>query len=191
MPEDIPVFERHFPGIDFREVLEAMSVDGCVPLTADIAIVGATLSMQADDLGIRFFPFTGVDLATTTCVQIPEMDNIVEWMENTALGSYMWQKASDWMERRHGCRLEFAMNCGCGVVGTEQYANGAWREWIRRFNTARSAVYGRTNIERRQTIDGTTMTEAQRRMWTRVRAVLESLPAIAEEAEFGPFPQAA
>jgi hypothetical protein len=168
-----------------------MSVDGCVPLTADLAILGATLSMQGDDLGVRFFPFTGVDVATRTCVKIPEMDNIVEWMENTALGSYMWQKANDWMERSHGCRLEFAMNCGCGVVRMEQYASGAWCKWVRRFNEAHRTVYGRTNMERRASIKGTTMTEAQRKSWKRVRAVLEALPAVAEEAEAGPLAHAA
>jgi hypothetical protein len=189
--EDASIFERHFPGIDFHAALAAMSVDGCVPLTADLAIVGATLSMQADDLGVRFFPFTGVDVAARTCVKTPEMDNIVEWMENTALGSYMWQKASDWMEGSHGCRLEFAMDCGCGVVAMEQYANGTWREWVRRFNAVRRTVYGRTAIERRQSIDGTTMTEAQRRMWQRVRAVLEALPAVADESEAGSLAHAA
>jgi hypothetical protein len=80
--------------------------------------------------------------------------------------------------------------CGCSVVGMEQYASGAWREWVRRFNAGRRTVSGRTSVERPHSIEGTTMTEAQCRMRRRVRAVLESLRAVAEEKETGPFAHA-
>lgn len=183
MLDDVPIFARHFPGIDFRGAIEAMSVDGCVPLTADLAILGATLSAPRDDLGIGFLPFTAIEVSSRTCVRIPEMDNIVGWMENTALGSYMWQKANEWMEQNHDCRLEFAMNCGCGSVRSENYANGNWQRWVQRFNEVRRTVYGRTRIECRNSIAGTTMTKAQRTMWRRIRATLEELPAVAERTE--------
>jgi hypothetical protein len=184
-PEDLPIFGRRFPGIDFRAAFEAMSVDGCVPLTADLAIVGATLSTPEDDLGVRFLPFTAVDVDRKTCVKIPEMDDIVPWMENSALGTYMWREASAWMEREHGCRIEFAMNCGCGSVRTASYANGDWRHWVRRFNEVRKDLYGLTEVARRDSIAGTTMTEAQRTMWKRIRATLAELPDIRQETGLG------
>jgi hypothetical protein len=181
--EDIPVLSQYFHGIDFEGALKAMSLDGCVPLATDLVLLGATLSGQADDLGIKFLPFSAIDVPSRTSVKIPEMDNIVEWMENTALGSYMWQRANDWMEQNHGCRLEFAMNCGCGSVRSEHYVSGNWRRWVQRFNEIRQTVYGRTNVERRNSISGTTMTEAQRMMWKRIRTTLEALPAVAEKTE--------
>lgn len=185
VPEDAPIFSKRFPGIDFLAALEAMSVDGCVPLAADLALLGATLSTPEDDYGVRFLPFTAVDVAAKACVKIPEMDDIVGWMENTALGSHMWREASDWLERDRGCRIEFAMDCGCGSVRSASYANGDWRRWVRRFNQERRTIYGRTSVERRASIAGTTMTESQRAMWKRIRATLEELPEIRQRAEAG------
>ena len=176
--DDLPILARHFPGIDFAGMLDAMSVDGCVPLTADLVLFAGILSIPADDLGIKFVPFAGMVPGTRTVVKIPEMDGIVEWMENTALGSYLWARASDWAERNHGCRIEFAMDCGCGGVRTEHYANGTWRKWVRRFNETRRIAYGRTNVEYRDTIAGTDITQAQHSMWRRMRTALLSLPAV-------------
>lgn len=184
--EDVPILRSHFPGIDFHAMLEAMSVDGCVPLTADLVLFAGILSVEPDKRGVRYVPFAGIDLndpTAPTVVKIPEMDGIVEWMENTALGSYMWQKASQWAEANHGCRVEFSMDCGCGGVTTEQYANGTWRNWVRAFNVSRRYAYGRTNIEYRSTIRGTDITSDQLNMWRRMRAALHAIPAVVHDEE--------
>jgi len=184
--EDVPILQGHFPGIDFGGMLKAMSVDGCVPLTADLVLFAGILSVEPDKRGVKYVPFAGIDLndpTAPTVIKIPEMDGIVEWMENTALGSYMWQKASDWAEQTHGCRVEFSMDCGCGGVTTEQYTNGTWRNWVRAFNESRRHAYGRTNIEYRSTIHGTDITPDQLLMWRRMRAALQALPAIVRDEE--------
>jgi len=184
MAEDVPLLQNHFPGIDFAGMLEAMSVDGCVPLTADLVLVAGILTVEPDDRGVRYVPFAGIDPdEPRTVVKIPEMDGIVEWMENTALGSYMWQKASDWSEANHGCRIEFAMDCGCGCVTTEQYADGTWRNWVRAFNESRRHAYGRTNIAYRHSIRGTDITPGQLDMWRRMRAALHDLPAVVHDED--------
>jgi len=184
--EDVPILQGHFPGIDFGGMLKAMSVDGCVPLTADLVLFAGILSVEPDKRGVKYVPFAGIDLndpTAPTVIKIPEMDGIVEWMENTALGSYMWQKASDWAEQTHGCRVEFSMDCGCGGVTTEQYTNGIWRNWVRAFNVSRRHAYGRTNIAYRSTIRGTDITPDQLLMWRRMRAALQALPAIVRDEE--------
>ena len=178
---DFPILARHFPEIDFSGMHAAMSVDGCVPLTTDLVLSAAILRSEEDDLGMRFLPFSGLDkqLGAATVVTIPEMDNIVEWMENTALGGHMWRKASEWSERTYNRRIEFSMNCGCGSVGVECYSNGNWTRWVTNFNEVRRHVYGRTNLERRPTILGTDITPSQHTMWRRIRAALEDLPTAA------------
>jgi hypothetical protein len=183
--QDFPILAKHFPGINFHGMHSAMSVDGCIPLTTDLVLVAAILSSEADDLDMRFVPFAGLDQrpGKATVVTIPEMDNIVEWMENTALGGYMWRKGSEWSERNHGRRIEFSMNCGCGSVGLECYTNGKWQTWVNRFNASRCRAYGKTNTERRLTIDGTDIAFSQLMMWRRIRTALEELPAVAAKTE--------
>lgn len=136
--QDFPTLAKHFPGIDFHGMHAAMSVDGCVPLVTDLALLAAILRSEEDRLGMRFLPFSGLDMqaGSATVVSIPEMDNIVEWMENTALGGHMWRKGSEWSERNHGRRVEFSMNCGCGSVRVESYSNGNWEQWVRNFNSS-------------------------------------------------------
>jgi hypothetical protein len=175
---DIPYFERQFPGINFSGMLKAMSVDGCVPLTSDLALFAGILSVEEDDLGMRNIPFAGIDLQNpSTVVKLNVMENIVEWMENTALGGYMWRAASDWAEQEYGCKVEFSMDCGCGSVCCESYDNGNWVRWVRRFNESRRHAYGRTNIRWQEGIVGTDITLNQFHIWHRMKEVLESLPA--------------
>ncbi len=174
---DIPIFTKHFPGIDFRGMLEAMSVDACVPLTSDLALFAGILSVERDDLGMRFVPFAGKSSESPQAVvKLSIMEGIVDWMENTALGSYMWQAGSQWAEKEHGCRVEFSMNCGCGSVCCESYENGDWISWVRRFNESRRHLYGRTNVIWQSTIEGTDITKDQFHTWKRMRTVLETLP---------------
>jgi hypothetical protein len=184
--EDIPILRSHFPGIDFAGMLEAMSVDGCVPLATDLVLFAGILSVEPDKRGVRYVPFAGIDLdnpTAPTVVKIPEMNGIVEWMENTALGTYMWKQASNWSEKHYGCRVEFSMDCGCGGVRPEQYANGEWRNWVRAFNKSRRHAYGRTNIEHHQTIHGTDINLDQLFMWRRMRAALKALPVVVHNEE--------
>lgn len=176
---DIPILENYFPGINFKGMLKAMSVDGCVPLTTDLVLFAGILSADMDELGMRSVPFAGANpLMPQTVIKLYIMEDIVEWMENTALGSYMWQKASQWATEQYGCKVEFSMNCSCGSVCCESYENGAWPEWVRRFNASRRLMYGRTNIVWQTRIEGTDITESQFQMWRRMRAALEALPAV-------------
>lgn len=178
---DIPMLAKHFPGINFKGMLEAMSVDGCVPLTVDLVLFAGILCAEKDELGMRYVPFAGRDPRMPhSVVKLFVMDGIVDWMENTALGSYMWQVASHWSEREYGCKVEFSMNCGCGSVCCESYKNGAWPDWVRRFNKSRHLMYGRTNIVWQSTIEGTDITKDQLLMWQRIRAALEALPSMNE-----------
>lgn len=184
--QDCAVLARYFPGIpeaDLQAVFEAMSEDGGVPLATDLVLLGAVLSIDPDEFGIRSIPFTAVDLRTNTCVKIPEMDNIVEWMENSALGSHMWRKANEWLEQTYDCRVEFTMDCGCGIVPIEHFADGRYQQWIRRFNDERRTIYGRTNVERRDSIGGTTMSINERFMWEYIRTTLEALTTVDEAAD--------
>ncbi len=130
---DITQLEKYFPEVNFKGMLKAMSVDGCIPLTTDLVLFAGILTVDMDDLGMRFVPFAGIDSSNpTTVVKHTIMDGIVDWMENTALGSYMWKLASEWAEKEYGCRIEFSMNCGCGSVALEAYENGNWPLWVQR-----------------------------------------------------------
>lgn len=174
---DISILEQYFPGINFKGMLEAMSIDGCVPLTTDLVLFAGILTVEPDDLGMRTVPFAGIDATDPqTVIKLTVMEHIVEWMENTALGSYMWRAASDWAEKEYGCKIEFSMNCACGTVLCESYVNGNWVEWVRRFNTSRKHAYGRTNIVWQDTIDGTDITHDQYQVWRKMRGTLEALP---------------
>jgi hypothetical protein len=181
---DLPIFEKHFPGINFKGMFDAMSVNGCVPLTADLALFAGILTVETDDLGIGFVPFAGKDLRTPqTVVKLDIMEDIVDWMENTALGSYMWQEASKWAEQEYGCRVEFAMLCGCKKVSFESYENGTLIQWVRRFNESRGSLYGRTHIVWQSSIEGTDITADQFHTWVRIRNALEALPYVNSKEE--------
>lgn len=183
--QDFPILAKSFPGIDFAGMHAAMSVHGCVPLTTDLVLLAAIIQSKEDHLGMRFLPFSGVDQrpGAVTVVTIPEMDNIGEWMENTALGGYMWRKASEWSEKNHNRRIEFSMNCGAGSVGVECYSNGNWEQWVQNFNESRRHVYGRTSTQRRLTAEGTDIQPWHVSMWRRIRSALEDLPAIVAKTE--------
>lgn len=176
---DCEIFSSHFPGVDFTGLLAAMSQDNARPLTADMALVGAMMNTEADDLGMRYVPFCGIEEKKRIVVKLPVMDQIADWLENTALGTDMWNNASNWLENRNGMRVHFAMNCGCGLVATTAYANGQWAGWKKRFNTSRADLFGRTTVTRRgiDSTAGLDITDKQLQMWRRIRNCLESLPA--------------
>ena len=181
---DLPILEKHFPGIDFKGMLDAMSMDGCVPLTVDLALFAGILTVEKDDLGMGFVPFSGKDLRTPqTVVKLNIMEDIVDWMENTALGSYMWRLASHWAEQKYGCKVEFAMNCSCGSVCCESYENGNWIQWVRRHNESRRTLYGRTDVIWQSSIEGTDITPDQFHTWVRIRNALEALPYVNTKEE--------
>lgn len=181
---DLPVFEKYFPGINFKEMYAAMSVDGCLPLTVDLALFAGILSVEKDELGMRFLPFAGINSTNPrTVIKLSIMEGIVDWMENTALGSYMWRAGSLWSLQEYGCRVEFAMNCGCGSVCSESYENGKWSQWVRRFNESRRHTYGRTNVVWQSSIEGTDITQNQFHVWRRIRALLTALPALNDDNE--------
>lgn len=177
---DCAILARHFEGIDFGGLLGAMSQDGAKPLTTDLALVGAMMHTPPDDCGMRYVPFTAVETnGSRNVVKLPVMDQIVDWFENTALGSDMWKNASDWCEKQMGARVHFAMNCGCGLVAVSAYKNGQWKAWKERFNASRAHLFGRTAVKTRETdsVEGLDVTAAQLMMWKRIRLSLEALPA--------------
>ena len=107
---DCAVMGEHFPGVDFSGLLAAMSKDDAKPLTADLALVGAMMHTEADSLGMRYVPFSAIDQNTRDIVKLPVMDQVSDWFENSALGTDMWNNASDWCEKEMGARVHFAMN---------------------------------------------------------------------------------
>ncbi len=183
---DCAILASHFPGVDFEGLLEAMSKDSAVPLTTDLALVGAMMNTAPDDLGMRPIPFSAIQNdGSRIVVKLPVMDQVVEWFENSALGTDMWNNASDWCEQQNGTRVHFAMNCSCGLVEVSAYENGQWTAWKERFNKSRAHLFGRTKVVRRDTnsISGLDITNAQLMMWYRIRACLEALPAAASDME--------
>lgn len=165
---------------------KAMSVYGFRPLTTDLVLLAAMLDTQPDDLGVRYVPFAGMDRRSPrTVVKLPAMQGIVEWLENTALGTDMWLAASKWTKTYQDCEIRFTMDCGCGLVPTSAFIRGTWNTWLERFNLSRSAAYGRTNVAWPQEMKPyflkyTDFTSTQFEMWLRMRSALRSLPAVSE-----------
>ncbi|BBO34182.1 hypothetical protein [Lacipirellula parvula] len=176
---DAATIGEHFPNIDFAELLAVMSQDMAKPLTTDLVLIGAMLSSCSDDLGMCYVPFTGLEAGSKNMVKLPVMDQVVDWFENSALGTDMWHHASDWCEKRHGGRFHFCMNCGCGFVSLEAHQDSRWKSWQVRFNLSRASVFGATSVVRRDlnSILNTDITDAQLAMWHRIRTCLESLPS--------------
>lgn len=177
---DCAVLAEHFPGIDFGGLLAAMSQEGARPLTSDLALVGAMMHTQPDDRGMRYVPFTAIETnGSQNVIKLPVMEQVSEWLENSALGTDMWNNASNWCEKEMGSRVHFAMNCGCGLVAVAAYRTGLWKSWKERFNASRAHLYGRTNVVVRTSNDlqGLDVTEAQLAIWQRIRQCLEALPA--------------
>lgn len=177
---DLPILEGHFPGIDFKTLLEEMSRDAARPLTSDLVLMAAMVETEPDELGMKAVPFSAIDLKTREIVKLPVMDQLVDWFENSALGTDMWINASNWSESRYGARVHFAMNCNCGLVSNEAKNNGNWTRWKIKFNSERADLYGRTRVRVAETnsIDGLSITSAQLMIWYRMRRALESLPRI-------------
>lgn len=180
---DCAVMAEHFPGLDYQGLLTAMQADGALPLTSDLALVGAMWHSRADASNVRYVPFSAPVKNTTQIAQLPIMAQIVEWFENSALGTDMWQAASNWLEAHHGVRVHFTMNCGCGLVCTEAYTNGVWTAWKQQFNASRSHLYGRTQVVERDSnsLEGLDMSAAELMIWQRIRTCLESCAAAVQE----------
>ena len=177
---DITAIKVVFPNADLETPFKVMSKNGFQPLTTDLVLLAAMQETPADDLGMKYVPFSGLDSRTGEIVKLPVMDQVVEWCENTALGADMWKEASDYMEETHGTRIHFAMNCGCGLVATKNYKNGIWNSWLKRFNQSRHDVVGRTVVTKRETdsIVHTDIKPHELLIWKKMRIALESLPAI-------------
>ena len=177
---DCKIMSEHFSGVDFSGLLAAMSQDGAKPLTTDLALVGAMMHTAPDDLGMRYVPFSAIETNNSqNVIKLPVMEQVLDWLENSALGTDMWQNASDWCEAQNGTRVHFAMNCGCGLVAVADEQNGTWTAWKKRFNDSRAHLFGRTNVVTAKTNDvtGLDMTEQQLAIWMRLRRCLEALPA--------------
>jgi hypothetical protein len=177
-PSDFEVLARHFPGFDFRGLYEAMSVYGFRPLVVDLVMVAAVSGLPADEYGVRSLPFSGLEAGTGNIVKLPVMDGVVDWMENSALGSAMWDAANAYLacQRRF---VAFTMNCNCISVDAAAKADGRYGKYLTRFNASRAEVVGRTNVVWRDgdDISGTDITNEQLVMWQLVRAALFAVPA--------------
>jgi len=177
--DDLPILNRFFKGIDFESLLSVMSRDNAKPLTTDLALIGAMIETNPDELGMRFVPFCALGSQKDKVVKLPVMESIVGWFENSALGTDMWQHASDWAEERYSGRFHFAMNCGCGLVASEAKQNGNWSRWQQNFNASRSETYGETHVTKREedSVEGLDISSAQLNMWSKIREALSALPA--------------
>ena len=109
------------------------------------------------------------------------MIDIIDWMENTALGYRMWRSASEWTESTYGVAIEFTMDCGCPIVPLEAYQNGSYERWLTSFNKSRSAIFGRSDVVYGGDGANTDITASQHLMWRRIREALFALPAYDEE----------
>jgi hypothetical protein len=178
------VLQEFFPGIDFAGAAERMSIDGGVPLVTDMVLIGAMVKSQPDNLGMCYVPFSALDKQTGQIVKLPVMKGTVEWFENTALGTDMWNHASDWCQTEHGGRFHFAMNCGCGMVADSAKACGNWSKWQQQFNGSRKHVYGRTHLSYRgeNTIEGLDISGAQIEMWFHIAQCLEQFNQVGMKA---------
>lgn len=135
------------------------------------------MSTPPDELGMCYVPFVGLNQRTREMVKLPVMEQVVDWCENSALGTDRGH-ASDWCEDWYGGRFHFAMNCGCGKVSSDAKKLGNWQLWKQRFNQSRADVFGRTRIVKQDSnsIEGLDITPSQLLMWYRIRQTLESLP---------------
>jgi hypothetical protein len=174
--EDAKILETYFKGIDLTGFLKTMQQDGCMPLTTDLALIGAVLTMEKNKFGVSFIPFTALEASSKSCVKIPEMENIVEWMENTALGNHMWSFANKFAEENYGTKFTFSMDCGCAAAPAKAFQDGTVSAWNRHLNEYAKNLYGKTNIIYRDSIEGTNMVKSERDMWGIIRKALESLP---------------
>jgi hypothetical protein len=131
---DLELIAKIFPGVDYQGLFNAMSADGARPLTTDLVLYGAMANTPADELGMRYVPFTTVNNLTGEITKLPVMEQISEWFENTALGTDMWMNASAWSKKSEN--VHFAMNCGCGLVNSAAYKDGRWSQWKLEFNSS-------------------------------------------------------
>lgn len=174
---DFAILSSAYPGIDFAGLNAAMSVHGFMPLAVDLAVIGAAMSITPDAWGVSFLPFAGVRSPDMAMVKLADMDGIVEWAENSALGTDMWRAASDYLAEHHNVEIRFTMDCGCGVVQSRAVDNGSWYEWLRHFNSVRRDIFGRTNVIwlEDNSIARTDITPEQQQAWAKMRSVLLSL----------------
>ena len=177
---DCAIIASHFPGMDYEGLLNAMSKDEARPLTAHLVMLGAAIHAPMDEFGLQSVPFSVIETEkSTNTVQLPVMDQIVEWFENAAQGTEMWKNASDFCEARDGFRVHFGHNCDCHIVPVSAYADGTYSEAVRSFNRSRAHLFGRTTAVRRDTnsVEGLDITAAQLMLWHRIRQCIEALPA--------------
>ena len=175
---DCAVLSQHFPGVDFLGAFRAMSVYGFRPLPTDLVLVAGLFSSPPDKDGVRIVPFSGYDPIRKTIVKLSVMDNIVPWMENSALGTAMWRSVSEWTHRTRGTVIEFTMKCSCIEIPTAHLYSGAYGRWLERFHASREnahGIFGRSRLPIRKTPRGTDITFAEWQVWKKMRYVLESL----------------
>jgi L-rhamnose mutarotase len=174
--EDAKILQTFFKGVDLEGFLKVMQEDGCVPLPTDLSLIGAVLTMKVNEYNLPYLPFTALEFSTKSCVKIPEMENIVDWMENTALGSFMWEKANKFAELNYGRKFYFSMDCGCEAPLVSQFSDGTVRNFNIFLNKQAKDLYGKTNVVYSDSISNTNMSEYQRSIWKLIRQSLEALP---------------
>lgn len=180
---DITILSKKYPNINFYELKNAMSKYGGLPLASDLAMIGAAMSLPKDDFGIRRFPLSAIRAQDQCMIKLPVMKDIVDWLENSALGTDMWLAANEWLKANHGVTVRFTMNCDCNIVPEDAILDGRWAKWLTRFNQQRLSIYGRTHVVNLESDDITdlNMSSDQLDSWKVMREVLLSLEPRAVE----------
>jgi hypothetical protein len=177
-PEDCEVLSIIFPGIDFTGIYRAMNVHGFRPVPTDLVLLGGLFSSMPDDAGVRSVPFSGFDPKRREIVKLHVMRGIVEWMENSALGTAMWRSVSEWTMRTRGTVIEFTMKCNCIEVPLRVFHGPEYGEWLECHHASRAdtvGVFGRSGLPQRSSIRGTDITPDQFAIWKKMRFALERL----------------
>ncbi len=175
---DIPLLSKHFPNVDLESAFRAMNVYGFRPLPTDLVLVGGLFLSTPDKDGVRAVPFSGYAPKMQTIFKIPAMIGVVEWMENTALGTAMWRSVSEWTMKTRGTVIEFTMKCSCIEVPVEHLGNERYGRWLEEFHASRDGakgVFGQSGLPIIKDIAGTDMTHEQFTIWNKMRASLEML----------------
>lgn len=184
-PADCVVLSTVFPGVDFADMMSAMSVHGFRPVPTDLVLLGGLFSSTPDAIGIRSVPFSGFDRKRREIVKLSVMSGIVEWMENSALGTAMWRSVSEWTRRTRGTVIEFTMKCHCIEVPVSVFDGLEYGKWLERHHASRAGVtgvFGRSGLPVRKTNIGTDITGEQFMLWRTMRHALEELESERSQA---------
>lgn len=173
---DLKILNKHYPLIDFSELLAIMSQHEFSPLASDLAMIGAVFHIDADQSGVRELPFTAINRQDQTKFKLAAMEGIVEWMENSALASDMWIATNRWLRQHHQVEMRFTDNCGCCIIPTQMLDSGAWFTWLAEYNKERRSLrkLDQINYVNENNIHDNNLNDEQVQAWVKLRDVMMS-----------------